>query len=74
MSVCRYEAVGSNEMLASQILTVVKIWLGNCSSEGPRQCLGEDSALMEVSYTVVSLLQASSLIALPAGEKAEPVG
>jgi cytochrome P450 len=43
-------------------------------SGGPRQCLGEDFALMEVSYTVVRLLQASSLIALPAGENVEPVG
>ncbi|KUJ10994.1 cytochrome P450 [Mollisia scopiformis] len=43
-------------------------------SGGPRQCLGEDFALMEVSYTVVRLLQASSLIALPSGEKIEPVG
>ena len=43
-------------------------------SGGPRQCLGEDFALTEVSYTVVRLLQASSLIALPAGENVEPVG
>ncbi|TVY50558.1 Cytochrome P450 [Lachnellula cervina] len=43
-------------------------------SGGPRQCLGEDFALMEVSYTVVRLLQASSAILLPAGEKIEPVG
>jgi cytochrome P450 len=43
-------------------------------SGGPRQCLGEDFALMEVSYTVVRLLQTSLLIALPAGEKIEPVG
>lgn len=38
-------------------------------SGGPRQCLGEDFALMEVSYTVVRLLQAC-----PAGEKIEPAG
>ena len=43
-------------------------------SGGPRQCLGEDFALMEVSYTVVRLLQDSPLIKLPAGEKEEPVG
>ncbi|CZR56279.1 probable cytochrome P450 alkane hydroxylase [Phialocephala subalpina] len=43
-------------------------------SGGPRQCLGEDFALMEVSYTVVRLLQASSLITLPSGEKIVPVG
>ncbi len=43
-------------------------------SGGPRQCLGEDFALMEVSYTIVRLLQASSLMTLPAGEKIEPVG
>ena len=41
---------------------------------GPRQCLGEDFALMEVSYTIVRLLQASSVVALPEGEKVEPVG
>jgi hypothetical protein len=29
---------------------------------------------MEVSYTIVRLLQISSLIALPKGEKVEPVG
>jgi cytochrome P450 len=43
-------------------------------SGGPRQCLGEDFALMLVSYTVVRLLQASSLIVLPEGENVEPVG
>lgn len=41
---------------------------------GPRQCLGEDFALMEVSYTIVRLLQAASSITLPPGEKFEPVG
>ena len=41
---------------------------------GPRQCLGEDFALMEVSYTIVRLLQACSIIALPDGETIEPVG
>lgn len=32
---------------------------------GPRQCLGENFALMEVSYTVVRLLQAIPSITLP---------
>lgn len=41
---------------------------------GPRQCLGEDFALMEVSYTVVRLLQAFPTICLPDGELVEPVG
>jgi cytochrome P450 len=41
---------------------------------GPRQCLGEDFALMEVSYTVVRLLQTFPVIRLPAGEPVEPVG
>jgi cytochrome P450 len=40
---------------------------------GPRQCLGEDFALMEVSYTIVRLLR-SSFITLPVGEKVEPIG
>ncbi|RFU28119.1 hypothetical protein B7463_g8229, partial [Scytalidium lignicola] len=43
-------------------------------SGGPRQCLGEDFALMEVSYTVIRLLQITSAITLPEGEKTEPVG
>lgn len=43
-------------------------------SGGPRQCLGEDFALMEVSYTVVRLLQTFPAISLPLGEKIEPVG
>jgi len=41
---------------------------------GPRQCLGEDFALMEVSYTIVRLLQTFSVIELPEGELVEPVG
>jgi cytochrome P450 len=41
---------------------------------GPRQCLGEDFALMEVYYTVVRLLQAFPTIELPEGESVEPVG
>ncbi|OKL56426.1 hypothetical protein UA08_08098 [Talaromyces atroroseus] len=40
---------------------------------GPRQCLGEDFAMMEVSYTIVRLLK-SSIITLPAMEKNEPIG
>ena len=43
-------------------------------SGGPRQCLGEDFALMEVSYTIVRLLQAFPVITLPEGEQVEPVG
>jgi cytochrome P450 len=41
---------------------------------GPRQCLGEDFALMEVSYTVVRLLRTFPTIKLPKGGVAEPVG
>ncbi|KAI1323340.1 cytochrome P450 [Xylariaceae sp. FL0255] len=41
---------------------------------GPRQCLGEDFALMEVYYTIIKLLQIFSCIELPAGEPNEPVG
>jgi len=41
---------------------------------GPRQCLGEDFALMEVSYTVVRLIQTFTAIHLPQGERIEPVG
>ena len=43
-------------------------------SGGPRQCLGEDFARMEVSYTIVRILQTFSQIMLPAGEPNEPVG
>ncbi|KAG8413799.1 hypothetical protein J3459_012483 [Metarhizium acridum] len=43
-------------------------------SGGPRQCLGEDFAVMEVSYTIVRLLQEYSVIKLPPGEADEPVG
>lgn len=43
-------------------------------SGGPRQCLGEDFALIEISYTIVRLLQTSQVISLPAGEKTDPVG
>lgn len=41
---------------------------------GPRQCLGEDFAMMEVSYTVVRLLQTFPTISLPKGEPVEAVG
>lgn len=43
-------------------------------SGGPRQCLGEDFALMEVSYTIVRMLQAFSKISLPQEEPNEPTG
>lgn len=41
---------------------------------GPRQCLGEDFALMEVSYTIVRILKTFPVIKLPVGEHIEPVG
>ncbi len=41
---------------------------------GPRACLGQDFALMEVSYTIVRLLQAFPIIALPANDINEPPG
>ena len=41
---------------------------------GPRQCLGEDFAMMEVSYTVVRLLQNFTVMSLPKGTHSEPVG
>ncbi|KAI1382089.1 cytochrome P450 [Hypoxylon crocopeplum] len=41
---------------------------------GPRQCLGEDFALMEISYTIIKLLQTFPKIELPEGVKIEPVG
>lgn len=43
-------------------------------SGGPRQCLGEDFALMEVSYTIVKMLQTFPCLVLPKGEPNEPVG
>jgi cytochrome P450 len=43
-------------------------------SGGPRRCLGEDFALMEISYTIVRLLQDTSQVSLPAGEGKEPPG
>lgn len=41
---------------------------------GPRKCLGEDFALMEVSYTIVRLLQTFPVIELPVGEEVEAPG
>jgi cytochrome P450 len=41
---------------------------------GPRQCLGEDFALMQISYTIVRLLQEFQVMRLPDGEHVEPVG
>ena len=41
---------------------------------GPRQCLGEDFAIMEISYTIIRLLQAFMAITLPEGTHTEPVG
>ena len=43
-------------------------------SGGPRVCLGQDFALMEVSYTIVRLLQAFENISLPPNEEIEPLG
>lgn len=43
-------------------------------SGGPRQCLGEDFAQMEISYTIVRLLQTFPRIILPPGEHDEPIG
>lgn len=41
---------------------------------GPRLCLGQDFAMMEVAYTVVRLLQAFPDVRMPSGEDIEPVG
>lgn len=43
-------------------------------SGGPRQYLGEDFAIMEISYTIMRLLLTCRLISLPVDEKVEPVG
>ena len=40
----------------------------------PRQCLGEDFAMMEVSFTIVRLFQKYRKIVLPEGESNEAVG
>ena len=42
-------------------------------SGGPRACLGQDFALLEVSYTIVRLLQAFPRIRLPADEDAKEI-
>ncbi|KAK2736912.1 hypothetical protein FQN57_000515 [Myotisia sp. PD_48] len=41
---------------------------------GPRQCLGQDFALMEISYTIIRLLQSFLVITLPDSEPVEPLG
>jgi len=41
---------------------------------GPRQCLGEDYAMMQISYTIIRLLLTYPIIRLPDGEVVEPVG
>lgn len=41
---------------------------------GPRACLGQDFALMEISYTIVRLLQAFPGLCIPTNEKPEVTG
>ncbi|KAL8780804.1 MAG: hypothetical protein Q9213_006305 [Squamulea squamosa] len=41
---------------------------------GPRACLGQDFAMMQVSYTVVRLLQAIPCMDVPEGEPANELG
>lgn len=41
---------------------------------GPRRCLGEDFALMEISYTIVRLLRATQSIELPDNEETGAIG
>jgi cytochrome P450 len=41
---------------------------------GPRACLGQDFALMEVSYTIIRLLQAVPVISLPSDERNDAPG
>ena len=43
-------------------------------SGGPRRCLGEDFALMEISYTIVRLIQATTSMTLPEDEHIGIVG
>ncbi|KAJ6003697.1 hypothetical protein N7522_006389 [Penicillium canescens] len=43
-------------------------------SGGPSRCLGEDFARMEISYTIVRMLQTFPHILLPTGEPNVPVG
>ena len=50
-------------------------WLGYFPfSGGPRQCLGEDFALMAISCTIVRMLQAFPDIILADDEGIQPVG
>jgi cytochrome P450 len=49
-------------------------WAFNPFNGGPRKCLGEDFALMQISYTVVRLLQTFPSIKVPVGEKLEHIG
>ncbi|KLU92230.1 hypothetical protein MAPG_11176 [Magnaporthiopsis poae ATCC 64411] len=41
---------------------------------GPRVCIGMDFALTEAAYAIVRILDRFPVIALPDGEKAEPLG
>ena len=41
---------------------------------GPRTCLGQDFATMEVAYTIIRMLQTFPQMELPHGEKNEKVG
>jgi cytochrome P450 len=43
-------------------------------SGGPRRCLGEDFALMEISYTIVRLIQVTTSITLPEDELIGVIG
>jgi cytochrome P450 len=43
-------------------------------SGGPRRCLGEDFALMEISYTIVRLIQVTTSITLPEDEQIGVIG
>lgn len=43
-------------------------------SGGPRRCLGEDFALLEISYTIVRLFQATMSMTLPADEDGGVLG
>ena len=49
-------------------------WAYSPFNGGPRACLGQDFALIEVSYTVARLLQGFRTIRLPDGETDEPGG
>ena len=41
---------------------------------GPRACLGQDFALMEISYTLIRMLQEFPAISLPVDEVNGPIG